>query len=125
MQPFRLLAYGGHLEKSVLRKKFLTLKRIIFSDYVTVALVRVYEVINFSLILFIEQTCVQRTTPVLIKQTPLKPSGFLLSHNVCYTFVTHGISLIGRQKKYACYVLETSPIASRDSKPTEYPSQPY
>ena len=117
MQPFRLLAYGGHLEKSVLRKKFPTLKRIIFSDYVTVALVRV---INFSLILFIEQTRVQRTTPVLIKQTPLKPSGFLLSHNVCYTFVTHGISLIGRQKKFACYVLETSPIASRDSKPTEY-----
>ena len=64
MQPFRLLAYGGHLEKSVLRKKFLSLKRIIFSDYVTVALVRGYEVINFSLILFIEQTCVQRTTSV-------------------------------------------------------------
>ena len=58
-------------------------KKVIFSDYVTVALVRVYEVINFSLILFIEQTCVQRTTSVLIKQTSLKPSGFLLSHNVC------------------------------------------
>ena len=46
-QPFRLLAYGRHLQKSVLRKRFLSLKKIIFSDYVTMALVRVYEVIKF------------------------------------------------------------------------------
>lgn len=77
----------GHLRKSFLRKRFLLLKRIIFSDYVTVRFVRVYQVLTFLLILFIEQTCVQRTTPVLIKRKPLKPSGFLLSHNVCYTFV--------------------------------------
>ena len=32
----------------------------------------------------------------------------------------HAISLIGSQK-YACYVLEIPPIASRDSQSTEYP----
>ena len=59
--PSRLWGSLGEISPE---KKFLSLKRIIFSDYVTVALVRVYEVINFSLILFIEQTCVQRTTSV-------------------------------------------------------------
>ena len=38
----------GDTCRNQLRKRFLSLKKIIFSDCITVALVRVYEVIKFS-----------------------------------------------------------------------------